>query len=344
MNFSGPIPGFYSAGQGPSSAVPLHRHERFRSDNADETRGFVSSIFCPHKLEPKTRNGKVDALVNHAPVGDISLNYLKYGVPVVVDPGELGKLFLVQIQLSGGVDVNCGRQEASLGAGHASVLSPTEYTRMSWSGDAAELIVRLERDVMEKTLSTVLGRSLPDPLVFNLDMNCKEGAAASWCRMVRFVQSELDAPESVMMSPLAVKQFEQALVYSLLYSQPHNYSGALERGLSPAAPRHVKLVEDYIHAHADEPVSVEEMTAVAGVSARTLFSGFQKFRGTSPMKYLREVRMNRARHDLENAEPGTKVTDVALKWGFSQLGRFAVEYRKTFGESPSETLNRLPRA
>ena len=322
--------------------IPLQGYEKFRSGDADETRSFVSSIFCPHRLEPKTRNGKVDALVNHAPVGGISLNYLRYGVPVMVDPGELGRLFLVQIQLSGGVDVKCGQQQETLGAGHASVLSPTEYTRMSWTGDAAELIVRLERDAMENCLGALLGASLPRPLVFDLAMNCREGATASWCRTVRFLQSELEAPDSVLMSPLAVKQFEQALIYSLLYSQPHNYSDALEHGLSPAAPRHVKLVEDYIHANADEPISIEDLATVAGVSARTLFTGFQKFRGTSPMKYLRQVRMERAHHDLEHAEPGARVTDVALRWGFSQLGRFAVEYRKAFGESPSDTLKRLP--
>jgi len=322
--------------------VPLQGHEKFRSGDADETRSFVSSIFCPHTLEPRTRNGKVDALVNHAPLGGMSLNYLRYGVPAIVDPGELGRMFLVQIQLSGGVDVTCGQQAASLGQGQASVLSPTEHTRMDWTGDAAELIVRLERDATENCLGALLGASLPKPLVFDLAMNCREGAAASWFRTVRFLQSELEAPDSVLLSPLAVKQFEQALIYSLLYSQPHNYSDALEHGLSPAAPRHVKLVEDYIQANAEEPISIEDLAAVAGVSARTLFTGFQRFRGTSPMKYLRQVRMERVRHDLEHAEPGAKVTDVALRWGFSQLGRFSVEYRKAFGESPSDTLKRLP--
>jgi len=143
--------------------VPLQGHEKFRSGDADETRSFVSSIFCPHSLEPRTRNGKVDALVNHAPVGSMSLNYLRYGVPVVVDPGELGRMFLVQIQLSGGVDVKCGQQAASLGQGHASVLSPTEHTRMDWTGDAAELIVRLERDRWKIPWGPCSARLCPNP-------------------------------------------------------------------------------------------------------------------------------------------------------------------------------------
>jgi AraC-like DNA-binding protein len=73
------------------------------------------------------------------------------------------------------------------------------------------------------------------------------------------------------------------------------------------------------------------------VSGRTLYSGFQKFRGTSPM---RGVRMERARHDLQDPDQPRSVTEVATRWGFFQLGRFAAEYCKRYGEYPATTLRR----
>jgi AraC family ethanolamine operon transcriptional activator len=65
--------------------------------------------------------------------------------------------------------------------------------------------------------------------------------------------------------------------------------------------------------------------------------------GITPIRYLRLVRLNRVKQELLIASPETvKIMDVALKWGFLELGRFAGEYRQLFQELPSETLcNRL---
>ena len=73
---------------------------------------------------------------------------------------------------------------------------------------------------------------------------------------------------------------------------------------------------------------------------RTLIKHFRDFKGTSPMRYLRSARYERVRAALRRAEPEESVTDVASQWGFTHLGRFSVEYRRRFGESPSETLRR----
>jgi AraC-like DNA-binding protein len=73
-------------------------------------------------------------------------------------------------------------------------------------------------------------------------------------------------------------------------------------------------------------------------SGRTLFQYFRDFRGTSPMRYLRDARFEKVRDALKRAQSEEGVAELAMKWGFSHLGRFAVEYRKRFGESPSETL------
>jgi AraC-like DNA-binding protein len=62
-----------------------------------------------------------------------------------------------------------------------------------------------------------------------------------------------------------------------------------------------------------------------------------------PKRYLLLRRMHLARRALRNAAPdATTVTDIATRFGFWQLGRFAVEYQSVFGESPSFTLHRQP--
>jgi hypothetical protein len=63
-------------------------------------------------------------------------------------------------------------------------------------------------------------------------------------------------------------------------------------------------------------------------------------KATSPVRYLRSARYVRVREALSRAEPEQSVTEIALRWGFTHMGGFSVEYRKRFGESPSETLRR----
>jgi transcriptional regulator GlxA family with amidase domain len=61
----------------------------------------------------------------------------------------------------------------------------------------------------------------------------------------------------------------------------------------------------------------------------------------SPMQYLRNSRFGKVRAALLRADPEESVTEIAMNWGFTHMGRFAVEYRQRFGESPSESLRRV---
>jgi transcriptional regulator GlxA family with amidase domain len=72
---------------------------------------------------------------------------------------------------------------------------------------------------------------------------------------------------------------------------------------------------------------------------RSLQDGFRRYLDTTPINYLREVRLRAVRAELAASDPTrTNVTDVALRWGFLHAGRFSVQYRQRFGESPSATL------
>jgi transcriptional regulator GlxA family with amidase domain len=95
-----------------------------------------------------------------------------------------------------------------------------------------------------------------------------------------------------------------------------------------------------MHAHADHPFTPAALARVAGCSVRSLQEGFRRHIGLSPLQYLRQVRLEHARHDLVSADADdTTVTDIACHWGFTHLGRFAGTYRTKYGRSPSDTLH-----
>jgi AraC-like DNA-binding protein len=113
-------------------------------------------------------------------------------------------------------------------------------------------------------------------------------------------------------------------------------------GLAPhmrrALPASLAHALDWLNGRLDEPIRLETLAAVAGVRPRTLEAHFKLYLGTTPTGWVRRTRLARARQQLLAAGDDASVTGVALANGFSQLGRFAAQYRGQFGELPSETL------
>jgi len=114
-----------------------------------------------------------------------------------------------------------------------------------------------------------------------------------------------------------------------------------DRGLSGLAPAYLKIAEDFLCANLEAPVTRDRLADASGVSMRTLSRAFLKRYGMGPIGFLKQRMLDAAYRILLGVDPGTsRVTDVALRYGFVHMGKFAVEYRKAFGEMPSTTLSR----
>ncbi|CUB04150.1 helix-turn-helix domain-containing protein [Marinomonas fungiae] len=100
----------------------------------------------------------------------------------------------------------------------------------------------------------------------------------------------------------------------------------------------VDRAREYMLSHLESPPTIMQLCSELGTSRRKLQYCFQDTLGINPVGYLRLVRLNAAHRDLLTG--GSCVQDVAAKWGFLHLSRFAAEYRSLFDELPSETLKR----
>ena len=87
------------------------------------------------------------------------------------------------------------------------------------------------------------------------------------------------------------------------------------------------------------PLNIATLCRVLTVGERTLRNAFHRIHGLPPHRYLRMLKLSRARQELMLVRgQSVTVTEIATDLGFVELGRFSVEYRRMFGESPSETL------
>ncbi|MDH3614087.1 MAG: helix-turn-helix transcriptional regulator [Gammaproteobacteria bacterium] len=109
--------------------------------------------------------------------------------------------------------------------------------------------------------------------------------------------------------------------------------------VNQARVRVARLAQEYIEAHYSEAVHVEDLCRVTGVGVRTLQRCFREYFNLTVSDYLKTVRLDSARRELVAAHPTeTSVTRIAMRNGCTHLGRFSVEFRERFGQSPKETL------
>lgn len=112
------------------------------------------------------------------------------------------------------------------------------------------------------------------------------------------------------------------------------------KAFSSALPADLVRALGWLRSHLSDPVQLDLLAQAADVRPRTLEKHFKMFLGTTPLGWVRHMRLARARQEFTRLGPNATVTAVALSNGFSQLGRFAAEYRKAFGELPSATIRR----
>jgi AraC-like DNA-binding protein len=237
----------------------------------------------------------------------------------------------------------CGtiaNEDVSCRPGAAVLVSPTLDSLVRVERNTAGLNILLSGFVLRRQLAALLGEALKAPLAFAAPLSLREGHGRSLVRFARLAMADLERANSTLLEPITARSFREFVTSALLLHQPHNYRERLQRLERPAAPRDVKRAVEYMRANLDAAIGLPEIVAASGVPGRTLLQHFRDFKGSSPMRYLRTARYEKVREALHGAEREEGITEVAAKWGFTHMGRFSVEYRRRFGESPSETLRR----
>lgn len=166
-------------------------------------------------------------------------------------------------------------------------------------------------------------------------LDFETGPGAALLGVAQLLRREVERPGA---SSYMVTALRDAFFTALLTGMKHSASHLLEPSPRRVAPACVRRAEEYIAAHAAEPITLASIAAAAGAPARSLRATFTAVRGVAPMEFLRRQRYELAHRRLLEAAPGTTVSSVVQALGLGDAGRFSVEYRKRFGQSPSKVL------
>jgi len=321
------------------AALPLQRHQIFVTRDAEEARAYLGVRGFQLDIPPRDA-ADFDMQLNSVFLPGLYIAQLKYGAAAKIRTSQNYDDYRFMTPLRGRLCGSIANDDISCRPGTAMLVSPTLDSLLRVERNTAGLNILLSGFVLRRQLAALLGEALKAPLEFATPLSLREGHGRSLVRFARLAMTDLERPNSTLLEPITARSFREFVTSALLLHQPHNYRERLQRLERPTAPRDVKRAVEYMRANLDAAIGLPEIVAASGVPGRTLLQHFRDFKGSSPMRYLRTARYEKVREALHRAEPEEGITEVAAKWGFTHMGRFSVEYRKRFGESPSETLRR----
>lgn len=307
----------------------------------EEARHALSRVFLPVDFPSAPASSTVGLTLNAVIVGRVTCGFMRFHDAVRIDTAE-AENYHVDIPTTGRATMQAALADPVYGTSNtAGIFMPGRPVSLDCSPRFSQLSLMLPRDDVRIELEDLLGGPAPRPLEFAAELRLDDPGGQTIMHALRMIDRAAQQKDGALAHPLAAQRLEQMLLHSLLFGQPHSYSAALTAPAPAAGTRPVAKAAELLRSDPGHPWTVAELAAAASTSVRSLQEAFRRSLDTTPMAYLRRVRLERAHDELTAAEPGAvTVTEVATRWGFLHLGRFAAAYALEFGEHPSTTLRR----
>lgn len=278
----------------------------------------------------------IDVRANHCTLPNGDLWFCDYGLPISLKLPDRDSL-RIQFPRRGSGITRINNHLISVNERHSCIFDGAADTK--FEENYKQNVWVLPKQFLRQKMSTLTGQPILSDIVFDYEYDLTTPSALN---VITILNNMLQSLETFPLraANLIVKELEQALAVAFLMSAPHNHRTLLDSPQPSAAPWQVTRAESYMEEHWSDPFDFDDLVAATGVSARSLFRSFQKFRSYTPLEFLKRIRLSHAHELLQAGGRTATVTDVALTCGWSDLSRFSKDFTSAYGEAPSAVLNR----
>ena len=300
-----------------------------------------ADVYHRHRLHLLDESQPFDMRIRAITYGPVTVGTLSYGGPVRLETDDMEVAYEINVPLAGELVCRAGLESFIASPQRAALFGPDGSTAMTGFGRDQPLIgVKLDRVAVEGKLADLTGSHAPLRAAPVVDLT--EGRGREWWMVLRSLVdlfSSFDDDASLLNNELVMRPLTQSLLNGILFAADHSLLARLLEPVEATLPGSVRRAQEILHDRADEAFTVDDLAAATGMSARGLQSAFRQHLDMTPMEYLRGVRLERAHADLLAADPSrTTVGQIAHRWGFAHVGRFASRYHDRYGTAPSSTL------
>jgi AraC-like DNA-binding protein len=326
-----------------ATRLPSSEFMLFETDSLNMAKNRLTTEFAPHQIDLKNKSNFFRTTAYKGQVADTSLYRIRYCSDVTICSAPLRSYYLLYLPITGRIRVESDGQKTDVLPGEIIVVNPFNSYTLHKMDDSVQLTLKFDRTKLEIYLNALLGHSPMGPISFESDQALKYRNCENLIRIISLVEADLFAGPGMYKDEVSGRIAEKLLLDMLLRQVPNNYSKNLFISQSSLAPYYVKKALDYIHENAHHHITMLNLAALSDISERALYDGFRNFRNTSPMAYVKNIRLDRVRAELIGIRCGAtqrrKITEIAGDWCFSHMGNFSKDYKQKFGETPTNTMS-----
>jgi AraC-like DNA-binding protein len=314
-----------------TASEQLSRIPGLHSISVSEAEAAIGSRYRPHRLKMPEGEMALDFRHHAIACDGASFNLLRYGPDIEVEAGVFDTFYMLEFPLSGGVDIFYGKDRISSGVNRGLILSPGPFVRSNWRQDTTQIMLRLDRDLVERSYQKFTGDVARRTPVFKPEINLDTPAGRRLSRLLALTVSEqIECGDGTFISPLPLVK---ALLETLFANIPCTGMQSAALAACGPLPHYLHRFRALLDDPASLPLSVAALCQQLGVSQRTLTTAMRRFTGLSPHDYLSMRRMEHARSLLERSD--LPVSVIGQRVGYAHAGRFAAAFRRHFGTNPS---------
>lgn len=297
-------------------------------------------VYFPHRMVVLHEPRRFAMSLSAVGLDGVSAGLLSYAGEVRIETDKLDTGYEVNIPLSGHLRTWTGHADVCAGPDVAAVYRPDGRTTLHGWADGGMLFgLKIERSALEDMLAELTDRPVRSTVPFGPTLDLCRGAGRQWWSLARALVDLARHPDGPLSRPVIARPLARSVIAALLHAADHPYRDLLDERPSMPRPATIRDAVALLEAEPELPWTVTDLARRVEISTRGLQAGFARHVGVAPMAFLGRVRLGRAHLDLELADPArSSVADIAGRWGFTHLGRFAAVYRARYGCLPSQTL------
>ncbi|MGW0215064.1 helix-turn-helix transcriptional regulator [Micromonospora chokoriensis] len=302
--------------------------------NVDEISEALKSLYGTLQLTPHRQNNRLH--LTQEILGPVELHRIVFGMRASFAGAPMSAMPF-GLLISGHMSYHGRRDETQFRPGEAVLATQPEM--YSAAVDDVDMDFVLIPPGLFALAADLAPSRRPIPIQFSSMKPSTQQDADDWRAAYRYVRSSVVGTAAAQ-NPLVAGAAARLLVAASLAAFPNNtlrdptpedrrdaHAGSFHRAVS------------FIDNNAHRDINAGDIAAAAYVNIRALQVAFRRHLDTTPMAYLRQVRLEYAHRELIAADPTlTSVARVAARWGFANQSRFTASYRATFGLAPSHTL------
>lgn len=319
----------------------LAAYKRYETHDLEVAEAEIRRFMAPGRLRVRPHDvDDVDARAFYADTGSVGVGRMSYGADVVIDRQADSRYLGIAIPLSGHMRVWEGRAVVEARAGDSVVvIAPQGRFLTEWSADCNALMLRVTTSSLARAARTLTGEHDRPPRFVHQVLSLEQGhVVLSAARLLAETFGRYDDVDAVP-DRLLHRLSEHAL-NAVLLGLEHDLSSPGKPAYRAAPSRAVRAAMRLIEDESAAEFNVTELARHLGLTVRGLELGFRRALDETPHQYMRRIRLDRAHRELlaADATGGTTVTEIATRWGFFHIGRFAAAYKAVYGVMPSVSL------